>query len=768
MTKKNIHSFSSKLVAGALATGLLTSSLTVAGTAFAQDTTTPSEDTSQSETSQQPTMEMLTAKWDIANQLLQDNNQHGTYTEENWNEYKEQLEQAVNTAKNLIDLGISNPESVNIEYQKLEDALSKFTDIGDLHIELSDGSKVATTAKDITSLTIGDNRTPVSVSWGLGADASDPVLGGIASFSKQSDGTFTQGDTALGKGTTENTYQADGKPEWVVKAQETTGSELTSADGKYTFTRTDNGDWVMNISTELTDSDEFPMSSITMSDGSTVSFPVDKISPKTITKGDAQYKTATVSTTSTDKHGTPYTVNMTGSRAYDTTLTLSVTRTPAEGDPTSIEVPNAQNVKADTLQQDYTLDQLDADAVGDQYTLNVNPENVRDITIGETKATLGDNGTRILTTTVTYTDMNGDQQSKTVTVTIPFAAAQKTVGNPEAALAGITVNGTALDGFDPDVLNYTITANADEKTVVTPIARDGQTVKAGDVKQTAWTTVQSWTVEKDGQQRVYTVTLVREHTPEQATADDKFNPQTAIMQDSTVEADSPSDATLASHGYVLNDEYVPVEDSEYQIPEGGVFSYEPKVGQVVRVGVKKTGGMTYKYRLGTLAPDGKTYKETPITVTYLTEATHRAELTGIKVDGQEIKGFDPNKTEYTVDVKNPEAWTVTPQFDKMTGMGVSTHKDGQTATITVSSADNLNTRTYTVHVKQKMKLMQVVSQLANTGVSAIMAAGIAVVLIVAGSIAGVVATRRKRRTSETAGESDTTASDTPVEASDGK
>ena len=96
-----------------------------------------------------------------------------------------------------------------------------------------------------------------------------------------------------------------------------------------------------------------------------------------------------------------------------------------------------------------------------------------------------------------------------------------------------------------------------------------------------------------------------------------------------------------------------------------------------------------------------------------------------------------------MEVKNPEKWTVTPLFDKSTGMSVSTHKDGDKAVITVSSADNLNTVTYTVTVKQKMKLLDKLG-LANTGTTALTAIIAAVVLIAGGAVAGFLSRRRRK------------------------
>ena len=555
-----------------------------------------------------------------------------------------------------------------------------------------------------------------------------------------------------------------------IKDGSVTGKPVTVKDGP-AFTKNDDGTFTATDSNYTLDGRNRPSSdTVTLSNGQSAPIIWDK-TVQTVEKDidGTTTKFIRLNGTATGSVGSQkFTITTTADRAYDTHVTLSVTQTPAEGDPTRIEVPDATGVNAADLKDTYTLATLPHDRVGDQYTLNVDTANQMDVNVGDTTATIGDNGERRLTTTVTYTDDAGAQQTRTVTVTVPFDKAKPTVGNPDAALDGFLVNGSPMEGFDPDQLDYTITAKADEKVTVKPIAREGQTVTASDIRQTAWTTVQEWAVEKNGQTRTYTVTLVREHSPEQATADDKFTPADPIAQPSTVEPDSPADTQLADHGYVVDGKYHAVSEDDYTIPEGGVFSYGAKIGQAVKVGVEKTGGMTYTYKVGVLAADQKTYGEHTYKVTYLTAATHKAELTGINVDGAPIAGFDPATHEYTVEVKNPDKWTVTPQFDKSTGMSVSTHKDGDKAVITVSSADNLNTVTYTVTVTQKMKLLDKLG-LADTGTTALMAIIGAVVLIATGAAAGFFSLRRRKPKTDATGngtDAATTAADADMKDSD--
>ncbi len=63
----------------------------------------------------------------------------------------------------------------------------------------------------------------------------------------------------------------------------------------------------------------------------------------------------------------------------------------------------------------------------------------------------------------------------------------------------------------------------------------------------------------------------------------------------------------------------------YEIPEGGTFAYKPKNGQSATVTVAHEG-MTYTYTVNVLAPDGSTFAQHTYTVTYITAATHKAQL----------------------------------------------------------------------------------------------------------------------------------------------
>ena len=128
-----------------------------------------------------------------------------------------------------------------------------------------------------------------------------------------------------------------------------------------------------------------------------------------------------------------------------------------------------------------------------------------------------------------------------------------------------------------------------------------------------------------------------------------------------------------------------------------------------------------------------------------------AALTGIAVDGSLISGFNPDTHEYTVGVGNPDKWTVSPQYDKLTGMSVKTDKQGADATITVTSGDGEIQTVYKVHVTRNLipgaGTVGVGGKLAQTGVS--MTAGLTAMLAtLTATLTGMFAGRRIRNRKE--------------------
>lgn len=560
-------------------------------------------------------------------------------------------------------------------------------------------------------------------------------------------GTFTQDDGQLGVGHVTHTLAgttADGAKAAVnVTYDVASGTETTVTldDGSKTgaagkFTRNEDGSWTANLTGMLgKDLDATAATSTTfrLSDGTTLDGTLGET--VTTTPNGTTLLTRTLTADGKDSHGTPVKAVATLSYTYDPRISLTLTHKSGTAE-------NGQTVTVDGLTADMDVNALgsvysagvqERGLTGDQWELNVkHGANVSNPTIAVT--TSGE-GSRILVATIRYQRLDADghtlvNDSKIVRVNVPFAAAPKVIGNDKAALAGIKVNGQDIPGFSADKVDYTITAGKDERVKVSPVARDGQTVVAGDSRQTAFTTVQTWTVSKDGESRTYTVTLVRDHT--EKTADEKFTPVEPAGQVSKAENPSDDNTALESVGYMLDGAYHKSDSDEFTIPEGGILSWSSYAGQVVQPTVERDHGMTFRYELGVLSKDGTKYATRVLTVTYLTADTHRAELTGIKVDGRDVTGFDPKTMEYDVRVDNPERYVVTPSFDKMAGMSLTVHKTASQAVIKVTSADGLTQATYTLNVSK--------ATLADTGTG--VGLGSLIFLLAAGAVGSLLGRRR--------------------------
>lgn len=611
-----------------------------------------------------------------------------------------------------------------------------------------DGLRAATwTIGDVT-LTQADGRLTAT----LDRMPDNPTLTGSDGTSVTLTATvrseFEQGADKLGVGvkTTILSGDAQGTPVEIT-VSETVGSETSGTIGDTpvtAFTRDADGTWAAAAAmtlgsartrTGVEDVTAWSGGPLTLSDGTTITDPTLGDVSETV-NGGARTWTRDVTYEGVDSHGTPVRVTVTASRTYDPRVSVHVTRTPAEGDPSVIGVLDGADASA--LSGDMILDTLPHDAAADAYTLDVaelTGDNVRDVHVAQG---LGANGQRVFVLTLTADALDGTRlTARTVSLRViqPFDAAPTVTANPQAALESIHVNGRPIEGWDPDRLDYTITAGATEQVTVSPVAPKGVTVVAGDITQTAYTTRQSWTsTAADGATRTYTVTLVREHT--EPTAVESFTPPEATGLVSDGENPSPDNTTLESVGWMLDGEYHAADSDDYRIPEGGAFAWRSYAGQTVTPTMSRVDGMTFRYDLGVLSADREHYATRTVTVTYLTEATGRAELNGIDVDGEPIADFTADRLEYTVGVDNPDRYTLVPRFDRMTGMSVTMHKDGRDGTILVTSADGLNERTYTVHATDIVS-----GTLANTGVA--VAGGLIAVILLA--LAGGVALLLRRR-----------------------
>lgn len=519
----------------------------------------------------------------------------------------------------------------------------------------------------------------------------------------------------------------------------TDGVETTLADG--TPFAADGDVWRANGPAGKLDKANRPdFDEVALSDGTRA--PVTWDTP-TLAKDDAQARiwTARGVASATLKGGQRVEIAVTATRAWDPAVTIALERRPSDGNGQTIDVADLPDASASGDDLAFDLKALPYTRLGDQYT--VKSTTGADVTVTPDKPSLGDDGTRVFTGRIAVTLEDGGRMERSYRIVQPFEKPARDASDPEAALDSIEVNGRTIEGWDPDVLEYTITAGEDDKVTVSPKARDGQTVKASDATLTAYTTVQHWTVTKDGQSRVYTVTLVRDHdTP---TADEAFTPKDPTDLGGKEDAPSKDTTDLKSVGYRLSGRYVPMNGDSFVIPEGGEFAYETYAGQVARVQSGRDHGMTWKYEIGVLAPDQATYAGHTYTVVYTTAATARAALTGILADGRPVDGFDPATLEYTVEVNDPQRYVVTPEWDKPTGMSVTKHVSGADTTLTVVSADGRRTVVYKVHAVAR----PFNDTLADTGATVgIAAAGLAVLAAVGALLAWVG--RRGRRNADMA------------------
>ena len=602
---------------------------------------------------------------------------------------------------------------------------------GDLHVDGSDGSKI-----NLTHDTARDTQTPGTL-YGQTAHTARYVAAPTAN-----------------------------RPGFTVTAEWTDGEAVTAslADGKKgDIKKDDSGDYQLGGTVGLDDKN-FAPDHIDLSDGTQLTgidwsevkytkengvafvrrFATNAATVTRIVK-DEDSKETKVPVTDKDGKEIKIKLDLTAKRTHDSSANLALTYTDKAGKQQSIPVTGYDKDKDGPV----TLGKLPYSEMGDAFTLSptaVGPD--AEVKVDDRPAVASD-GTRSWSVTTTYTDEEGNSHTHTMQVTLPFEQPARQVTNTDARLAGLLVNGQPIAGWDADTLDYTITAKGDEPYKVSPKAADGQTVAASDVTQGAGTTRQEWTVSKNGQTRVYSVTVIRKHEP---TAAERFDPADPTDQDGKTPAPGPSVTDLKSYGYTIKDkdgktQYKTFATDDHTIPEGGVFAYQSYQNQVVTVKGGRVSGMTWRYTLTVLSQDNHVGVHT-VDVTYLTAATHKADLTGIRFDGKNLDGFDPARHEYAVQVSDPARYTVMPVFDQSTGMTVSTHKTDGKAVVTVTSADGLTKTVYTFNVSQAPLPILSGTQaghLAQTG-TVVGAIGVAVAVlaaVLAGCAAWLVGRRRK-------------------------
>ena len=423
-------------------------------------------------------------------------------------------------------------------------------------------------------------------------------------------------------------------------------------------------------------------------------------------------------------------LSATAARSTDTHADARLLQVKADGTTGTLDIgtPDANGDYTITLGQDASTDTF-------SLLLDVGPETVVD---EQPSQSLGHDASRVITWKA-----NGVAH----TLTILFDRAPVVADSP-AKLTGIYVDytgkgehGDLIDGWDPNRLDYTISVGKDAPSpIITPEWDDGSvSVTAADVRLTPDGSTQTWrvTAKSGDQTRSYSVTLVRDR--DWQTAAEKFQPAAAKEITSSTAA-GEHDATIESVGWVdQQGKYTTGQNNGFDIPEGGTFAYTVKAGQ--RAGVSKTRltGMTWRYTIRSIAPDGVTVATRTVDVTYITAATHAAALTGIRVNGHDVNGFNPAATSYTVTVDNADQWVVTPVYDRESGMTVDVAKNGTQADITVTSADTRVKTVYTVTVSQTNPTMA----LAQTGVTGVAALAASILAGMAGMLA--VLRRRLRR-----------------------
>lgn len=583
---------------------------------------------------------------------------------------------------------------------------------------------------------------------------------------KFTDQHVTSGDK-LGTATVSGTavYHADANPDKglpqfdiTVPFEYSIGEEITLNDGTdkgTSFSKYEDGSYHAGYSaTGLSDKDNSPSyHEVTLSNKDKAAVKWES-TPKTMVGADDEHNivvlsgTAEGTVTVDDGHGNKieqaYTVGTRDIRPEDKNFTkMTLTQTSADGKSKSYEIK-----KEDFDENHQKVVNLPASDAKDSFSLSA--EHGLDAEVSRPKLSV-DGTSRIITVNVNGVDY---------TVRVNFQTSDIQPDSP-AKLSGIYVNltgkaekGTLIDNWNPNRLDYVVALkDANTSAYLLPEAPAGVTVKAGNVTQSAQSNRQEWIVTDTatGASRTYSVTVTRPVK----TAVTEFQPKDPVEQSPTKEASAPNDTNLASVGYVGKDgKYVPVTSDKFEIPEGGVFSYEMKVGQSAVVSSSHKG-MTYTYTVSVLSPDGATFTQHDYTVTYITATTHKAELTGIAVDGKLINGFDPNKTSYEVSVDNPDKWTVVGQYDKDSGMSITINKNGADATLTVTSGDGLVSKDYKVHATKKLfggAGTAGVSDLAQTGVNTGIIGLVIIVLAAVGGLLAVVVRKLGKR--NTAGQVD--------------
>ncbi len=222
----------------------------------------------------------------------------------------------------------------------------------------------------------------------------------------------------------------------------------------------------------------------------------------------------------------------------------------------------------------------------------------------------------------------------------------------DAALKGIMLNGTPMEGFTPEQLTYTVPVAAEEALPVVTYAKNAQqqTVVAGAVSEYVY---ELQVIAENGTKQTYTLTF------------DK-----AQFTDATL-ADLLLDGTQIAGFVATNTDYTVTIDKGMPLP---TLTYVKRVGQTVL----QAQTATNQQQVIVVAENGatKTY-----TVNYVFKQSNNAQLKDLQVDGKMIAGFAPDKYLYTDSL----AWrtAVVPVVNPVEGIV------GQTITVNYSSVNGI-------------------------------------------------------------------------------
>lgn len=320
--------------------------------------------------------------------------------------------------------------------------------------------------------------------------------------------------------------------------------------------------------------------------------------------------------------------------------------------------------------------------------------------------------------TITVTPEAGDAKTYTIRFVTDLSGDAKL-----AAIAG-------LDNFDPDIFQYTITADA-MPTLVPAKKMDGQTIRVS----ASGYRVDIESIAEDGTQIIYTVLLQR---PEHITSGtlqelelnhnaysdflaDKYDytlsrpSHTAFVrtdeQDSVVFIQSPASMQWQvygseNHTYTLT--YPTVLSANTRLTSillngqaytdfaPSVANYTLRTDSCVNIRVIKAEEAqtvttsfdteTRTYTIGVTAEDGTT--GTPYTIRLLPDLSPDNTLKSILLDNVEIAGYDPATLQYTVTLPASAIKTVEPQLPSLTYIA------GHPAQQVELSAGTLGTPTY--------------------------------------------------------------------------